>query len=327
MQSKMKELIIGDDCPFEKVYSCFLSRRDDNSKPIIIGIRGKCRFCGADSPKLFKKKAHVIPHSLGNSRLVSDDECDKCNQLFGKYDEQLFRFFAPYLSVAGLISDKKPPKIQDRKVSIQRKKGFFQNNDLIHIEHKEGRFPKFRLSRSNSNSLDFTLETALPESKYIPIFVYLSLCKQALNLLPINELIYFKNLLKALQCGNFHYNDDFPEIRAVISRRKCIGSNFLTNEKRCPDWLASILLKKKNDGFNHRLPKYIYMFALDDLLLQVPLPSDDWFIKDFISYRKVEIDFNMKVKNFEFYSTYENTIIFSGTEERDSPFNKLTINS
>ncbi len=69
------------------------------------------------------------------------------------------------------------------------------------------------------------------------------------------------------------------------------------------------------------------MFALDDLLLQVPLPSDDWFIRDFISYRKVEIDFNMKVKNFEIYSTYENTIIFSGTEERDSPFNKLIINS
>jgi hypothetical protein len=326
MQSKMKELIIGDDCPFEEVSSCFLLRQDGN-KLIRIGNRGRCRFCGADSPKLFKKKAHVIPHSLGNSRLVSDDECDKCNQIFGKYDEQLFRFFAPHLPVAGFISDKKTPKIEDRKVSIQRKKGFFQNNDLIHIEHKEGLFPNFKLSRSNSNDSNFTFETDLPASRYRPVFVYLALCKQALNLLAINDLFYFKNLLKALQCGSFTYDEKFPETRCIVSRGHCILSNFLTKEREEPNWLASILLKKKKDCLFHRLPKYIYMFAFNGVLLQIPLPSDDWFCREFISYEEAELNLSINFKNYSLYLIAKDTIVFSGTEEMDSPFNKLTINS
>ncbi|MGR0481069.1 MAG: HNH endonuclease [Candidatus Electronema sp. V4] len=316
----MKELITIDDSQFEEIAS-YLLNRYDNSKLITIGNRGRCRFCGADSPKFFKKKAHVIPHSLGNSRLVSDDECDECNQRFGKYDEQLFRFFAPHLPVAGFISDKKTPKIQDRKVSVHRQKGNSQHNDHLYIEHKEGCF-EFSLSNSNC-----TLEIDLPRSRYRPVYVYLALCKQALNLLPINDLVYFKNLLRALQDGDFVHDENFPETRCIVSRGHCIGSNFLTNEKREPKWLASILMKKKKDCLSYDLPKYVYMFAFNEVLLQIQLPSDDWFNRDFISYEKDKFDLTVKYETFKIYSIHEDTMVFSGTEERESPFNKLTIKS
>lgn len=46
-----------------------------------------CRYCGLNATQAtFKKEAHIIPHLMGNRYLVSDFECDKCNELFSKYE-------------------------------------------------------------------------------------------------------------------------------------------------------------------------------------------------------------------------------------------------
>lgn len=51
----------------------------------------KCRFCGKSHPEVkFKKKAHAISESLGNTKLFNNEECDNCNHNFGITIEQDF---------------------------------------------------------------------------------------------------------------------------------------------------------------------------------------------------------------------------------------------
>lgn len=43
-----------------------------------------CRYCGKSMPEVsFKKVAHTISEALGNKKIITNDECDACNQLFG----------------------------------------------------------------------------------------------------------------------------------------------------------------------------------------------------------------------------------------------------
>src|SRR5690606_25855021 len=104
------DLYTAPDEPMELI-ECHLFLKDqDNSQQIRIGTRGTCRFCGESDRTLFRNTAHTVPRALGNSRLVSLDECDNCNTTFGRYEDHLVRFFGPYLSLVGLVSDKKAPK-------------------------------------------------------------------------------------------------------------------------------------------------------------------------------------------------------------------------
>jgi len=69
----------------------------------------RCRFCGGkpgDSidgdTVTFKKDAHVIPQLLGNSNLVSDFECDICNEYFSLYESSLGEYTSPIRALLGI---------------------------------------------------------------------------------------------------------------------------------------------------------------------------------------------------------------------------------
>ncbi len=56
-----------------------------------------CRFCGRAKPNTsFKKDAHVIPQLLGNRKLLSYFECDKCNELFSIFENSLASYLDPF---------------------------------------------------------------------------------------------------------------------------------------------------------------------------------------------------------------------------------------
>lgn len=64
-----------------------------------------CRFCRQSYPIVtFKKTAHAISESLGNKLLFCYEECDKCNENFGKSIEcdifKIHPFFIPLFSRA-----------------------------------------------------------------------------------------------------------------------------------------------------------------------------------------------------------------------------------
>jgi hypothetical protein len=65
---------------------------------------GYCRFCMRIFPEVtFKNEAHIIPKSLGNKYLLSKHECDECNALFAKYDDNLAKHLAMYRAFLGII--------------------------------------------------------------------------------------------------------------------------------------------------------------------------------------------------------------------------------
>jgi hypothetical protein len=66
-----------------------------------------CRFCGRAKPNTrFKKDAHVIPQLLGNHKLLSNFECDRCNDLFSIFEDSLASFFGPFRTITKITGKK-----------------------------------------------------------------------------------------------------------------------------------------------------------------------------------------------------------------------------
>lgn len=61
----------------------------------------ECRYCHRAYPNVtFKKKGHTISEGIGNDILITYDECDECNDRFGRIIEQNF---INYLDILRLI--------------------------------------------------------------------------------------------------------------------------------------------------------------------------------------------------------------------------------
>lgn len=74
-----------------------IQKNYDEHKIIEIGNANPkvCRFCKKPG-KAFKKRAHSIPEFLGNKTVFTLDECDDCNDFFGrKIEPDLKRFIGP----------------------------------------------------------------------------------------------------------------------------------------------------------------------------------------------------------------------------------------
>jgi hypothetical protein len=69
---------------------------------VLIGKRGRCRFCGTDDRRKFKKTAHTFPEALGNKWVFSLDECGDCNHRFGIYESELVSSVGPFLTLGGV---------------------------------------------------------------------------------------------------------------------------------------------------------------------------------------------------------------------------------
>lgn len=72
----------------------------------------RCRFCDRDENEVtFNKIAHVFPESIGNNVLISNYECDECNQFFGNTIENEYsNFFGLYHSVMQIEGKTGVPK-------------------------------------------------------------------------------------------------------------------------------------------------------------------------------------------------------------------------
>ena len=81
----------------------------------IIPHKKACRFCELGEEQVtFKKKAHLISELLGRNNSHSYDECDKCNELFSKYESHLSKFFLPNLTMIGVQGKKRIPSFHSR---------------------------------------------------------------------------------------------------------------------------------------------------------------------------------------------------------------------
>lgn len=89
----------------------------EQSKPKrVLGSRTKriCKFCDKTRPQAqFSSDAHVIPAAFGNRSLFSNEECDQCNRIGSRYEDDLAKFLALPRVLSRIRGRKKAPKLKD----------------------------------------------------------------------------------------------------------------------------------------------------------------------------------------------------------------------
>ena len=94
----------------KKKYSLFPS----SNNPVLLGNKKprKCCFCNRDdSQTKFTQEIDALPASMGNKIYYSYEECDECNQKFGKSCEnELAQMLAPDKAVFSIPTRKKIAK-------------------------------------------------------------------------------------------------------------------------------------------------------------------------------------------------------------------------
>ena len=184
-----------------------------------------CRYCGDSSPKTsFSNTGHTISEGSGNKKIITNDECDKCNKKFGDGIEQTFidyvSFFRTQFGVKGKegIADTvgenfRFKRIADRKFVLEYTSDNTENTD------------------GPPESITLT-----PYKKTIPQDIYRALCKYALGLVNNEHLKAFgktikwikgefdaSRLPKVAQAFTFTFFDEHPSIARYIRKNdlKC----------------------------------------------------------------------------------------------------------
>lgn len=152
-----------------------------------------CRFCNKREPEVsFKKVAHLIPELMGNRNLISDYECDTCNDLFSIYEDS----FAKFLGIARTLSSSKGKegiptfKNPDKKLEVRK------NNKAVGLQIN------FQGTDNQYFDIDETgkkLTIKATRHPYKPIYVYKALLKIAYGLLPEDELPNYEHCRLFLQ--------------------------------------------------------------------------------------------------------------------------------
>jgi hypothetical protein len=91
-----------------------------HKKPVIWGKVEKdkrvCRFCRSDiATTTFNKKAHAIPALIGNKTLFTHYECDQCNEIFGRYENELGNFAGIWHTLSLVNGRRGVPKFKHDK--------------------------------------------------------------------------------------------------------------------------------------------------------------------------------------------------------------------
>lgn len=141
----------------------------------------KCRFCGRSSSEVtFKKKAHAISELIGNKEFVSKNECDVCNEHFGKFfEDNLSKYLGITRNLSQIYSKKGVPSYKSEN---DKSRVDFTNKGIV-IQDIEG-----------SNFIEMKENGMLIHSvrqSYSPLSVYKSFVRMALSVLPYEYMFYF----------------------------------------------------------------------------------------------------------------------------------------
>lgn len=197
MQNNLNyEDLMKQDCNlFGDLFTNYHIHANDGQKKIEIGPKEKsariCRYCHKDiTTTTFNNVAHTVSEALGNKLIVTNDECDICNDYFGKEVETALIEFVDFFRTF---------------YGIQGKKG--------KIHHKYG--GNYELERKDNNSLNLKVRltdeeiASLPKDKLDSLElcshqevamqdVYRSLVKYALGILQPEYMKEFKNTIEWL---------------------------------------------------------------------------------------------------------------------------------
>lgn len=161
----------------------------------------KCRFCEKSFPEVtFKKIAHTIPQIMGNSKIINDFECDMCNELFSKYENDLANFIGLSRTLSFLKGQNGLPtfKSPDKKLIVE------QDNSSI---------KKIRVISDGNGTANFKVDEEKKQlifnsirHPYTPLKVFKILLKIGYSFLDKNEIQKYKEIPKILLSDKYDEN-------------------------------------------------------------------------------------------------------------------------
>lgn len=154
-----------------------------------------CRFCGKGAVETtFRTNAHVFPEFLGNRYLVSDFECDECNNKFGReYENDLANFLGPILLIQGINGKDGIGKFRGADKKLKAQPTALGSRPVIQIAREDVTDDSMILDdETGKGSISYV------KNSYVPLRVYKALLKIALSCLPEDQLLNYKLAFKYL---------------------------------------------------------------------------------------------------------------------------------
>lgn len=223
----------------------------------------KCRFCGkgiSDGAK-FEHVSHAISQSLGNNMLFALDECDDCNQKFSILEQNLGNLLSLMLytyDIKGKSSKKNPRGL--RKMETPDYKFSTEGNmKVVIVKNWEQRTLLDELKHSGT----INLQSMLKFDKYIPLNVYKTFCKFAINLINAEDVNHFSKLIRRIK------EDDVFPFNPIIFVSPCSMAN------------EQPIFMYFTQSTSNKEPFCIVCFLICNLIFLVEIPSDRTFdVKD-----------------------------------------------
>lgn len=229
-------------------------------RPITIGNAQACRYCGSTDQNAFRNRSHTMPEALGNKWITSSDECDACNQFFGRYDDALAKSVAPILTVGGTRG-------RNNKV---RQTGRTDGHAVIRHRTEDGeRFLSMEVrdlpfeQYIAPDPLTGTIHVRVPvaSDRFVPLHAYKAIAKMGVALLPDSELRHFMKLREWLRSEG---NPDGLGGLVVSIAFGSVGN--------APPLASGLLLRRKVE--DSRFPYIAFVTSVGSVCLQIDLKSD-----------------------------------------------------
>lgn len=234
-----------------------------------------CRFCnkGSDQVK-FKKIAHSISEALGNKKIITNDECDSCNEKFGtSIENDLILYLNLYRNVFGIRGKSGVPKLKGKNFEME-------NNGTIVIKQY---LTDEEVSDPDRDDFNVKLETS---QELTAQNIYRTLSKYALSVIDKNYLVAFAETIKWIN-GEVSF-DNLPKVAMLTSY-----SLFAYHPKL-------MVYIRKSDDFELPFTVAEFRFAFLTFVFIIPKSS-----KDNIDFTNAE-DYNRFWQFFKHFSSVPN---------------------
>lgn len=213
-----------------------------------------CRFCEKDATQTtFRKEAHIIPQSLGNKYLLSDYECDRCNELFATYETNLNEYLGLYRTVFNIPGQKNkvPSYKTPGKNLVASPKSDLGVEKAITISDNSG--TSFEIN-------DDTGETIISYTKnnFVPIFAYKAFLKVALALIEEKDIPIYKIAFKFLMTNEL--DEEYGTVARVFQ--------FFTSDHT---FKTHCYFFEKIDP-ESRLPTHVFQLYFQNFVFQIFVP-------------------------------------------------------
>lgn len=217
-----------------------------------------CRFCGNRHPDVkFKNKAHLIPQLLGNDNLISDFECDTCNKLFSRFENDFANFIGLSRTLSKMSGKEGVPKFKspDMKFSTWV-------DEERRIRYSESENEKNVIFDLENNEIIFKTSSLA----YRGLLVYKCLVKIGLSLLDDSEIEDYKSSIDFLKNNSIKKSDN-----SLCSIHQYIIPGPYSN------FPVLMVFKKRESIKAEMIPTMTFVLYFRNIMIQYFVPYD---IKD-----------------------------------------------